>query len=338
MISFHAGLLASAAEAGSAQTQAGWVTAILTELGRTQAAGFLLDVVKWTLLGALCGVLIAVCACALFSRLQWYDLRWRFGGAVRWTLFSATILISAVLFGLAGFWSGAISGSERVVTRSRLATDVFPAIADVLADGMAWVQLHASGQDTDDARRKQLLEEFRAGKWELRAAQFIEQLETVTEEMVTNLVARLEQSALENTPGLKGTFGEKLLRQFVSGIGRSFIKDRVSGEMKSFGADRVYAAIRDGLAKEASKAGDPQTISHREISTFLVRDGITPAILAPIRSTARSQQIPLVLIALVLIVAPPACIGFARGRFGRRPGNESTAPAMPAEEARQDRQ
>ncbi len=226
-------------------------------------------------------------------------------------------MLAMVLFGLVGFWNGAIHGSERVLSKSQLATDVFPKIADAVADGMAWVQIRASASgNTNSAEASLKLNEFQAEQWELHAAQFLKQLDGFRDEGVANLIATLESSALERTPQLKGGIGEKLLHQLLSGLGRLIVERKVSSELKKHGADRIYFAIREQLTAEAAKAGNPDTIAHREISTFIVREGIVPGIMKPIRSTARTQQLLLVGIAALVMVAPPLGVRLGRSRFG----------------------
>jgi hypothetical protein len=123
--------------------------------------------------------------------------------------------------------NGALNGSERVLSNSQLATEVFPWIADTIADGMAWVQIHeATVGNTNTAEIAARLEEFRAGKVELHAAQFLRQLDELKEATITNNIVRLEQSALETAPVLKGGLGEKLLHQFLSGLGRLFVEKK----------------------------------------------------------------------------------------------------------------
>src|ERR1041384_749699 len=115
-----------AATSPAADSQLSWVTLILREFGRSQATGFILDAAKWTRLCLLVGVMVATVACVVFSRAGWYDLRGSFARGLRWSIFGLTVALSAILFGLAGFWSGAIDGSERVLAKSQLATEVFP--------------------------------------------------------------------------------------------------------------------------------------------------------------------------------------------------------------------
>jgi len=318
------GFFAAAGAVSSAtNSQSAWVGQVVRELGRSQGKEFIFDVAKWTLLGAFLGTILAILACLIFSRIGWYEMRWRFAGWLRWSIYVPMVIVSLILFGLAGFWSGVIRGTERVLTKSQLATDVFPKIAGVVADGMAWVQIYATlpgAPNTNEVSLK--LDGFREGKWELHASQFLKQLDEFQEDKIQDAIARLEQTALERTPQLKGGIGEKLLHQLLSGLGRALAEKKVAGELKSWGADKVYLAIREQLTVKAAMAGNPETISREEISTFIVHDGIVPGIMKPVRATARSQQLPLVIIAVLVIVVPPVCIRLARILFGGAPPPE----------------
>jgi len=309
-------VLFAAADPSSANTQSGWVAKVLLEFGRSQMTGFIVDAFKWTLLGALVGVFLAVLACVIFSRLGWYQLEWRFARGLRWTIFTLTIVLSAIFFSLAGFWSGAIAGTERVLLKGQLATDVFPKVGEAIADGMAWVQIRASSVDETNQEFALKLEEFRAGKWELDVRQFLRQLDDLKGDSITNAIVWLERSALEQTPQLKDGLGEKILHETLNGLGQLLVEKKVTSELKNYGVDRIYFAVREQLKTEAAKSGDPQMIGRSEISVFLIRDGIVPGILQPVRSTARSQQLPLVGIALMILIVPPLTVRLARSRFG----------------------
>lgn len=317
----HAGLLITFATADSAaDSVSAWVTTILRELARTQAAGFLWDLVVWIALGALGGMTLAILAGVMFFRLGWYDLRIRFARGLRWTVFFVTTLLAGFFFGLIGLWHGTVRGSERVLTHSQLATDVFPEIANTIADGMAWVQVQATSPgDTNQNEWPAQVAAFRADQWELDAPKFFQQLDRLTEEVITNNLVRLEQSALERAPQLQGGLGEKLLHQTLHGLGRPLITKQASSKLKHWGANQVYYAIREKLIPEAALAGNPETIKRSEISPFLVREGIVPGALNAIRAIARSQQIPLVIIGLLVIFLPPAGFRLAQRRFSKTP-------------------
>jgi len=144
-------------------------------------------------------------------------------------------LLSAVLFAMAGFWSGAISGSERVLFKSQVATDVFPKIADVIADGMAWIQVRATQPENIGTNEMTLkLDAFRAGKWELHAMQFQTQLDEFRNDATEDAIIWLEQTALERTPQLKGGLGEKLLHRFLHGLGRLLVEKKAASQLKNW--------------------------------------------------------------------------------------------------------
>jgi hypothetical protein len=317
------------ASAPAANSQSGWVAMILRELARSQVTGLLLDVAEGVLLGAGVGILVAMLACWAFSRMGWYDMRIRFARFLRWSVFTLVVLLSAVFFSVAGFWSGAIHGCERVLTKSQLGTGAFPLIADAIADGMAWVQIRAelpSDADTNAVAAK--LELFRQGQWELNAARFQGQLDQIREETVTGLIAQLEQSALARTPQLKAGVTEELLHQFLTGLGRLMVEKKAASDLKNWGADRVYSAIRNQLAAEAAKTGNASTIARRELSAFLVREGIVPSIMKPIRQTGRAQQLMCIGLAALAIVVPPCCIRLASGRRGGGGGGAGAGARM----------
>lgn len=129
---------------------------------------------------------------------------------------------------------------------------------------------------------------------------------------ITKGLARLEQSAFECSPQLKGGLSGKLLHQLLHGLGRLLVERKVASELKNWGADGIYFAIRENLKTTAAKVGNPDTIARGEISAFLVHEGIIPGVMQPIRATARAQQLPLVGIAIMAMVVPPRCIRLAR--------------------------
>ena len=79
-----------AAAAPQATDSGDWVALVLRELARSQAGGFVVDLVKWTFVGGAAGVLLAICTCIeIFSCLGWYDLKMRFARGLRWERFSS---------------------------------------------------------------------------------------------------------------------------------------------------------------------------------------------------------------------------------------------------------
>ena len=307
-----------------------WLSLAMQELGQSQTSAFLAEAAKWAALGALLGIALAVFACIFFARLGWYDLNWRFARGLRWTIYSLTVLLSALFFGLVGFWHGAIKGGECLLTQSQLAAEVLPQLADAVADGMACVQIYNLSGLASSADLSLKLEEFRAGKWELNAPQFLEQFDALQPAAVADLGARLEASALEANPQLKGGVGEKKLHALLQGMGRAVAEKKISSELKKYDVDQLYSNLRKQLLREALKTGDPDTLSHAELSAFLLREGLAPGLLKPVRVFARSQQRLLVMVALLGLVLPPLGLRLLRNRLGgSRPSAFPTPPRAP---------
>ena len=312
--------------AQSSQDKAGWVTWIIQELGRSQAKEFLFATIEGIVLGALFGAIFAVAAALGFRRLGWYDVPWwRFGRWVRWSAYTLTIVICVLALGAAGFWAGVVSGSEQVLRKSQLGTDLFPRIAEAMADGMAWLQIRAR-QSKDDTEREVAakLEEFRAGQWELDAPQFLEHFDDFRETAFKEYVVKLEESALQRAPKLRGSLSEKLLHELLHGLATLLAQKQLGHELEKWGVGRTFRAIREQLVSEAARRGEPNTISRRELSVFIVMEGMVPGILGPIRSFCRAQQLGCLLIAGITVFLPAAALRLAR-RFQRAPERQSPA-------------
>jgi hypothetical protein len=99
--------------------------------------------------------------------------------------------------------------------------------------------------------------------------------------------------------------------------------------LKKWGADRVLRAIREHLLAEAAKAGNPRQITRQELSAFVVREGVIPGILSPIRSAARSQQVGLVGITAAIVVFPPVALRLGRRSSAGRPASPDASVLPP---------
>jgi hypothetical protein len=322
-------LLAIAEPSNATPASAGWVTLMLRELGQSQATGFMVEIAKWSLLGAGLGIMVALGACFLFSRLGWYDLNWRFARGLRWLTFATTVMLLAGCGGVIGFWHGAIRGTEKVLTKSQLATEILPPLGDAIADGMAWVQICATSDTTNNEEIAGKLNAFRAGKWELHATQLLDQLDALQAQAITNVLAKIEASALERAPQFKGGLGEKLLHALLQNLGGQLLEKKIEGSLKQYAGGRIYFTIREQLPRAAVQAGDPNTLARPEISTLIVHDGIVPGLIKPLRSLAHAQQILLAGSALFILIVPPFGVSLARNRLGRSATSKVTPPPAP---------
>ena len=55
--------------------------------------------------------------------------------------------------------------------------------------------------------------------------------------------------------------------------------------------------MREKLVAEARRQGNPDTIGHHELSAFILREGVVPVLMKPIRSFVGSQELLFVALA-----------------------------------------
>jgi hypothetical protein len=161
---------------------------------------------------------------------------------------------------------------------------------------------------------------FRADTWELDAPHFLQRIDALRGETFRDLLARFEREVLARSPALKGGLTERLVHQTTQALGAMLLERKLSSELRRYGLDHLHAALRTGLVAEAARRGNPATIDHRDLADFINREGIVPAIVIPVRSLARQQQVIYALVALFVCVATAAV-----GRLGRPKSTGTTA-------------
>lgn len=285
----------------------------LVELARTQIHMFLFATLKGLALGAILGLLLAIGWTWLCHRLGFYRSGWRYAGWVRWPLWILVSLVGSCFLGLAGFWQGAARGAETVLVRSQIGTRLMPELGRMTADGLAALQVLLTETNRSSAYLKSRIEAFHAGSWEVNAPEFIRQLERVKTSLVDEVLPNLEQQAFERMPQLRQEPARTLVRLASSFLTASLVETRFNEEMRRIGAGAICRVVRDRLVQVAARSGNPDTIGARELSSFLVNEGIVPAVMAPIRSFCHSQRMLCLLVVVCVLVPPPLVFRFTCG-------------------------
>jgi hypothetical protein len=306
-----------------------FVRQIFDEVLASQAPQFLFLTLKWAVIGGLLGLVVAILSLILFRKLGWYRSAWRFEGWVRWPLWILTVLAAAGLVATAGFFVGVIRGSEQVMRHSQLATKVFPLVSDALADGVAAAQVFLS--DTNATTRSQTnitarIENFRQGEWEVNAPALLRQLDELQSGAVSNLVAEVEARLVAGSPQLQSGLPNKLLHHSLRLMGTMVVERKVNQELKRAHADDFYHAVRDRLVSAARQRGSPDTITHQELSEFLVQEVVVPGVMKPIRVFAGGQVKVFLVLALLSVVIPPGAFKLTCGRAKQKTPGEPGAP------------
>ena len=294
------------------------VRQIIEEIAASQAHIFLFIAFKWAVLGSLLGLVVGILANYIFHKIGWYRSEWRHARWIRWTLWIISVGLCTFLIGSAGFCKGIIRGSEHVVLKSQLATKVFPKLGDALADGVAAVQTYLS--DTNAASRSETnitakIDEFRNGTWEVNAPVFVRQMDEIQSGAVSNIVFDIEKQIVVSTPQLKSGLQNKLLHQTLRTFGAVLVQRKMESELKQLELDDLYHALRERLVSEARKQGDPNTISHPQLSAFFVKEAIVPSTIKPIRIFVGNQAMLFLLLASLSPVLPALVFRFTCKRI-----------------------
>lgn len=300
--------------------------AVVGDIVKAQGKALLLETTKWTVFGAVGGLVLAIAAFWVLRRIGAYHWKWKHAKWLRGLTLALTLVLCPVLLGTAGFFQGVVRSTDYLLHESQFAREVLPKLGESGADCIAYFHLRippvtpADSASSDESADKEL-EAFRAGNWELNAAEFLGRVNRVTDKAVNETVSKLKQSALERYPAWKEGMGEKALTWFLDTFGESFLNKRVRQRMDRIGLEDRWRSLVDGLRPEAARAGDPNTISRKELSAYLVREGLIPVIEQPIRALARQQQAAMLILLCLVVIIPAGCFRLAellRARNARR--------------------
>lgn len=284
---------------------------------------------KWAVLGGVVGLVAAILALFAFRKVGWYRSGWRFERWVRWPVWVLSVLGCAGLAGTAGFFVGVIRGSEVVLLNSQLATKVFPVVSDALADGLAGAQVYLS--DTNDLVRSGTnvfarVESFRRGEWEVDAPLLLRQLDGLQSGAVTNLMGEIEARLVAGSAQLQSGLPNKLLHYTLQLIGKTLVERKLGSELKRVNLDDFYRVVRDRLVEEARRNGNPDTISRKDLSAFVVREVVVPSVLKPVRVFAGGQVKLFLFLAFLTLVVPALLFELTCGRVKQAKTTTATSP------------
>ena len=290
---------------------------ILKWVADSQSHQFLFIAVKWAVIGGLAGLLFGVLSLVLFRKCGWYRSGWRFERWVRWALYVLVVVACAGLLGSAGFFIGVIRGSEFVFKHSQLATKVFPEVGGAIADGVVIAQTWLQNTNAGNRSRTNLaavVTAFHDGTVEVNAPLLLQQLDNLQSGAASNIVSEIEQEVANRRPEFKDGFPNWLLRRSLGLSLRLTVERKLTSEVKRSNLDDAYHAFRDRLVSVAKKKGNPDTITHAELSALLVGEVVEPAAMNPIRAFAGGQAKMFLLFTVLTAVIPAGLFKLTCGR------------------------
>jgi len=287
----------------------------LEELGREEVVAVLKSSLAWGALGALLGLLLSGAIHFGYRRLGWYACGTTGG---RWALRLALVLVTVLciaLGALAGLGEGVHRRAHDAVAHSRIGTQLLPPVSDLAAEACSWLYLAVeTGRAPDQAAAAARLQAFRDGRWELDVQEFLDRAAALRDGTFAHLLGQLEQSIFDRYTDLRGGTIEQAVRTAIRRVGPHLLEARLSEELERRGVEPIRVAIRDRLVAEAARRGEPRTIGFADLSDFLRREGIIPAIVTPVRTFIRQQQVLFVGLALAACLVPGLVCRACRAR------------------------
>lgn len=283
-----------------------WYPRLVDALGQEQVVALVKAAGLWALMGAVLGLVLSFVAYRGFRHLRWYGGTSTAGRWAQRSVFIVVTLITMLSVGVAGLLQGVRQQSPAAITHSKLGTEILPMAADRFADGLVRIDLMMERKvSVTDAEVEARLKAFHDATWELNVPVFLQRLDSLKAVQIQPILQGFEQAMLDHAPQLKGGFVEKILHQVIQQLGTALLEKKLSAEMKRYGVDQLYQAIHERLSAEAALTGNSATIGRSDLSGFLIREALVPAISTPIHSFARHQQIICLVIAVFTCLVPP---------------------------------
>ncbi len=306
--------VASACGGSSAHTGLGLLLQVLRETG----GRLLWSVGLWTTGAGLLGVAVAIGAFVGIRKIGGYPWQWRGGGCLQSLVFVLMLVVFAISFGISGFLEGVLRGSEQALRQGKLVDEYYPRIGQVGADLLGMLSLlseQAVSQDDPEPsplgerlllESEELLvqaEAFRDDRWQLDVGRLFEQMERLGDEAAA-LVPMAREKALERFPEWRQSTGERLLSWFLDNLAGTMVSFATESTVDGLGIRPVTTSFFHGLEQLAAAHGDPATVSHRELSTYLVEAVLVRSSLHGLRLVIRGNQLGLLLPVLLTLLGP----------------------------------
>jgi hypothetical protein len=161
----------------------------------------------------------------------------------------------------------------------------------------------------------------------VNAPLLLQQLDNLQAGTASNIVLEIEREVVNRRPEFKDGVPNWLLRQSLNLSWRLTVERKLTSELKRVNLDDAYHAFRDRLVTAARKNGNPDTISHAELSALLVGEVVEPAAMKPIRVFAGGQAKLFLFFTVLAAVIPAGLFKLTCGRV--KPAAAKIAPATP---------
>ena len=311
----------------SSDTVAAISAAVLREVVAAQLGTLILAAVLWGIVGLVAGLALAALGFRLLGMTGLHALGGHGGRWLPRTRLALTLVFATVA--VAGF--GALEGPRRAlpdaIKRSQLGTRLFPPLGEKGATVMmiapaalrAW---RASQHNDPKLLLRSAFAAWSATRGELDVPGFLADMKDVSGDFVAALAAAAKIQLLDEHPALRGAVSERLLevmlpRLIVSTLGRTLSE-------KTEGLD--LGDLAGELEAAAARTGAPNTITHAELSSFLIDRVLVPPVLMPANHFLRSLQLTCAVLFAAGLLLPSLLARLAAWALARRARAAAATP------------
>lgn len=279
---------------------------MVAEFLRSQAPSLIGAILLWGALGAVAGALLGWAAYAAAGRGRAWTLeapgaKWARALAALWL-----IATWAALAGTMGGCEGLTRATERVVARSPFRTEGLDRAGAFGAAAAFWLDLYL--QNAEAAGPRPLTEPqaraFQAylkdeSVFDLRA--FLGRLDRAEARIVHEAVPSCREAVRAKLGVPEGRFVNALLDYALEVILRRRLRGELRATFEGVGVDvdRFFAAL-------------PASARATELATYIVEEALVPAVVRPVRSMARGQQLLSAILMAAALALPLAVFWIAR--------------------------
>ena len=313
---------------GTGEGSLGW----LWSLGGSLVLSSLL----WTSLFAGLGLTACLPCCWIVRRFGWPKARGLVAQLARMSALAVVVFVLPFTFAYIGFFEGVLRGATHQLKEGDVVDEIYPLIGGVGADfvGTAYLvgeRRLSGGLEFPDSTA--LTSAFRNGDVEIESARVPEVLAHLEGEVVDDVAREVKRKARETLPILREGAGKGMLDWFVDHCSQALRSFATGGDPQEEGlgsAVKLFRRFVERLPEAAGREGDPNFLSHDELSSFIVESTLAEGLLKVlVRPFCRGQQILALGLVFVFFVFPAVVLAVVRliARLGAARSPDAGPPA-----------
>jgi hypothetical protein len=277
----------------------------------------------WTIAGALVGLALGISSFLFIRSRGGYRLGIERARWLRALVCSLNIAVFTLACGYMGLFEGGWRGIREMVKTSSLVSDFNAKFGEVEAMFFAGVyHACAIAQNNPQIKPEDAFQKIRVGvtsfvhgREEIHVLDLQRNMDAIGKEAINQVVGVVQLEVAALIPSLKESTQGAFFKRFLDELGHATLHDPAADGMRRIRLDIYLNQILSGMPAEAARSGNPETISFKEMSDYLAREGLMPWVLNAVRGMVRTHQLFALLAMLIALVLPLS--GFMIARISR---------------------